>query len=65
VQPALFALLIFLFLPLLPNWLLGVAVIAWWALPIPILFGLIAVELVKRANSAAKPFDMEPIAGAV
>ncbi|MGE5217334.1 MAG: glycosyltransferase family 87 protein [Chloroflexota bacterium] len=65
VRPALFALLIFLFLPLLPNWLLSVAVLAWWALPIPILFGLIAVELVKHVNSAAKPLGTEAIAAVI
>jgi hypothetical protein len=38
-------LLIVMFLPLLPNALLGYAVLAWWALPVPLLFGIIAWEI--------------------
>lgn len=58
VQPALFFMLILLFLPLFPNWLLSVAVLAWWTLPIPAVFGVIAAELFRHGNFVAKPFEM-------
>ena len=38
-------LLIVMFLPLIPNILLSEAVLAWWALPLPIVFWVIAAEL--------------------
>jgi hypothetical protein len=43
-------LLIALFLPLVPNVLLSAAVLAWWALPLPFLYAVIAVEI--RSHSA-------------
>ena len=33
------------FLPLVPNILLSAASLAWWALPLPFLFGVIAMEI--------------------
>jgi hypothetical protein len=39
------AILIAWFLPLLPNILLSAASLAWWALPLPFLFGVIAMEI--------------------
>ena len=38
-------LLIVMFLPLVPNVLLGFAVLAWWALPLPLIFGVLAIEI--------------------
>jgi hypothetical protein len=43
------ALLIAMYLPLMPNILLSEAVLAWWALPIPLLFWVIATEMRNRA----------------
>jgi len=39
------AILIAWFLPLVPNILLSAASLAWWALPLPFLFGVIAMEI--------------------
>jgi hypothetical protein len=39
------AILIVLFLPLVPNVLLGMAMLAWWALPLPVLFAVMAMEI--------------------
>lgn len=47
------ALLIIWFLPLVPNVLLSAAMLAWWALPLPILFGVMATEI--RCRSASVP----------
>ena len=38
------AILIAWFLPLVPNMLLSAASLAWWALPLPFLFGVIAMR---------------------
>ena len=38
-------LLIVMFVPLLPNILLSAAALAWWALPLPLLFCVIAMEI--------------------
>jgi len=38
------------FIPLLPNVLLSAAALAWWALPLPILFTVIALEI-SRGHS--------------
>lgn len=38
-------LLIVMFLPLVPNILLSEAALAWWALPVPVLFFVVATEL--------------------
>jgi len=64
MRPALMALLIVSFLPLLPNVLLSTAVLAWWALPIPILYALIAAEIFKRENWAPKPAELKPMVNA-
>jgi hypothetical protein len=45
VQPILLALLFVMYFPLIPNALLAVAVLAWWALPLPVLFCVIAREI--------------------
>jgi glycosyl transferase family 87 len=37
--------LIVLFVPLVPNVLLGTAMLAWWALPMPVLFCVMAMEI--------------------
>jgi hypothetical protein len=42
-------LLIVLFLPLVPNVLLSAAVLAWWALPLPFLYAVIAVEIWRHS----------------
>jgi hypothetical protein len=42
-------LLIALFLPLVPNVLLSAAVLAWWALPLPFLYVVIAVEIWRHS----------------
>ena len=47
------AILIALFLPLVPNVLLSAAMLAWWALPLPILFGVMATEIWRRSASAS------------
>jgi len=43
-------LLIVIFLPLLPNVLLSEAVLAWWALPVPVVFWVIAAELRRQTR---------------
>jgi hypothetical protein len=50
VQRFFLLLLAVMFLPLVPNILLGYAVLAWWALPLPVLFGLLAVEIGYRSK---------------
>ena len=47
--------LIALFIPLLPNVLLSMAILAWWGLPLPVLFAVIAVEIVRRSESVSSP----------
>jgi Glycosyltransferase family 87 len=42
------AILIVLFLPLVPNVLLGMAMLAWWALPLPVLFCVMAMEIRRQ-----------------
>lgn len=44
-----FALLVALFLPLVPNVLLSAAVLAWWALPLPFLYAVIAVDILRHS----------------
>jgi len=44
------ALLIAWFVPLVPNVLLRWAVLAWWAVPLPILFAVIAFEIRHRSG---------------
>jgi Glycosyltransferase family 87 len=44
--------LIVLFVPLVPNVLLGTAMLAWWALPMPVLFCVMAMEI--RRHSAGE-----------
>ena len=46
-------LLIVMFLPLVPNILLSSAVLAWWALPVPVLFWVIAMEIRYQSHSIA------------
>ena len=46
-------LLIASFLPLVPNVLLSAWMLAWWALPLPILFGVMAMEIWRRSASAS------------
>jgi len=46
-------LLISSFLPLVPNVLLSAWMLAWWALPLPILFGVIAMEVGRRSALAS------------
>jgi hypothetical protein len=41
--------LILLFVPLVPNVLLGSAMLAWWALPLPVLFCVMAMEIRRRS----------------
>ncbi len=43
-------LVIGMFLPLLPNVLLSFARLAWWALPVPILYWLIEREIAERSK---------------
>jgi hypothetical protein len=50
------ALLILLFLPLVPNVLLSAWMLAWWALPLPVLFGVMATEIWCRSASASPSF---------
>ncbi len=47
------ALLIALFIPLAPNVLLSQAMLAWWALPLPVLFGVMAMEIWRRRAPAS------------
>jgi glycosyl transferase family 87 len=42
------AILLTLFFPLVPNVLLSSAILAWWTLPLPILFGVIAMTIWNR-----------------
>ena len=43
-------LVIGMFLPLLPNVLLSFARLAWWALPVPVLYWLIELEIAQRSK---------------
>lgn len=52
-QLALLPLLIVLYFPLLPNVLLAYAALAWWALPLPLLFGVIKWQIDERARLRA------------
>ncbi|HUC98741.1 MAG TPA: hypothetical protein VMR88_09675, partial [Candidatus Polarisedimenticolaceae bacterium] len=59
------AILISWFVPLLPNVLLSAALLAWWALPLPILFAVIAIEIRRRSAercSVIKTEDSIPVA---
>jgi Glycosyltransferase family 87 len=59
------ALLIAWFVPLVPNVLLSAAILAWWALPLPILFGVIAMEIWSRSEgrcSVIRTEDLRPVA---
>lgn len=49
----LLALLIVWFLPLVPNVLLSAWMLAWWAIPLPILFGVMAMEVWRRSALAS------------
>ena len=60
-----FAILIVWFVPLLPNVLLSAALLAGWALPLPILFAVIAIEIRRRSAercSVIKTEDSIPVA---
>jgi hypothetical protein len=50
-QRVFLTLLIAMFLPVVPNILLSEAILAWWALPIPVLFWVIAAELRHQSQS--------------
>lgn len=52
--------LIALFVPLLPNILLKAAMLAWWGLPLPILFGVIALWSVRRTASRGGESQFAP-----
>jgi hypothetical protein len=59
------ALIIAWFVPWVPNVLLRAALLAWWALPLPILFALIALEIRHRSDggcSVIKTEDSIPVA---
>jgi hypothetical protein len=43
-------LLIAWFVPLVPNVLLSAALLAWWTLPLPILFAVLAIEIRRRSG---------------
>ena len=47
------AILIVAFLPLVPNVLLSAAILAWWALLLPVLFVVMVIEIWRRPASAA------------
>jgi len=47
-------LLIVMYLPLVPNILLSAAALAWWALPVPLLFYFIAMEIGYQSKPAAE-----------
>jgi hypothetical protein len=53
------ALLIAWFVPLLPNVLLKAALLAWWALPLPILFAVIAIEIRRRSDGRCSVIKTE------
>ena len=53
VQWIFFLLLIVMFLPLVPNILLSAAALAWWALPVPVLFGVIVMEIRYQSQAIA------------
>ena len=53
------ALLIAWFVPLLPNVLLRAALLAWWALPLPILFAVIAIEVRRRSDGRCSAIRTE------
>jgi hypothetical protein len=53
------ALLIAWFVPLLPNVLLRAALLAWWALPLPILFAVIASEIRHRSEGRCRVITTE------
>jgi Glycosyltransferase family 87 len=42
--------LIVLFFPLVPNVLLGTAMLAWWALPLPVLFCVMTMEIRRHSG---------------
>jgi hypothetical protein len=52
-------LLIAWFVPWVPNVLLHAALLAWWALPLPIFFALIAVEIRHRTDSRCSVMETE------
>jgi hypothetical protein len=53
------ALMIAWFVPWVPNVLLRAALLAWWALPLPIFFALIAVEIRHRTHSRCSVIETE------
>jgi hypothetical protein len=58
------ALMIAWFVPLVPNVLLRAALLAWWALPLPILLAVIAIEIRRRSDgrcSVIKTEDSIPV----
>lgn len=60
-QRPMLIILILMFVPLLPNLLLGEAVLAWWGLPVPFLFWLLwhesgTVPKLTPAGTATKEF---------
>ena len=53
------ALLIAWFVPLVPNVLLRGALLAWWAVPLPILFAVIAIEIRHRFDERCSVIKTE------
>jgi hypothetical protein len=53
------ALMIAWFVPWVPNVLLRAALLAWWALPLPIFFALIALEIRRRTHSRRSVIETE------
>jgi hypothetical protein len=60
IKERVFLLVLFaLFFPLLPNLLLSTGLLAWWALPLPVLFGIIALTV--RCHSYARSGGTGPV----
>jgi hypothetical protein len=53
------ALMIAWFVPLVPNVLLRAALLAWWALPLPIVFAVIAMEIRRRSGERCSAIKAE------
>lgn len=47
------AVLFALFFPLLPNLLLSTGLLAWWALPLAVLFGIVALTVRCRSHAGS------------
>jgi hypothetical protein len=52
-EPVFLTVLFALFFPLVPNLLLSTGLLAWWALPLPVLFGTIAITLWRRSHAGS------------